>query len=257
MAFNGISPMNTLAKIIEFRNVDYSYDSLIRDQISIFDQFYVGRKQLKQNTRIPFKLSNFNFELRRGDVLGVIGSSGSGKSTFLKLCSRILVPTSGEVLLNGRVSPMIELGVGFSMDFSAQENALLYACLIGNNFFSVKEQLTSIIDWAELSGREREPLRQFSTGMVARLAFATATEFPTDLLIIDEVLSVGDEHFRKKSTNRLNRLIQDSSAVILVSHDLATIEELCTRVIYLSEGTIVYDGDVKTAISHYRKSQNT
>ena len=237
---------------LTFSNVSFSYGKTgngKRSIISFAKTRFLKRDERKQRER--FLLSGINLTIEHGEIIGVIGRNGAGKSTFLKISAGILFPSAGNVFNRGKIAPIIELGAGFSMDFSARENILVYGCLMGNSRREVLNKMDGILEWAELSDLGDVPMRTFSTGMAGRIAFSAATAFESDLILIDEVLSVGDESFRKKSQERVDLLLNSGAAVILVSHDLETIRKFTSRVILLENGKILFDGNTEIAIKKY------
>lgn len=241
--------------IVVFDHVDFAYSENY-ERRSIFRSFQRNKEQIQNVHVTNFHSTDINLEIYPGEVIGVIGRNGSGKSTFLKLCAKILFPNSGVVQVRGKISPMIELGAGFSMDFSAEENIRMYACLMGNRLSEVNSNIESIIKWAEIEGRETDPLRTYSTGMIGRVAFSTATAFNADLVLIDEVLSVGDESFRNKSEDRVKKIMTSGAAILLVSHDMNTIRRFTNRILFFKNGRLIYDGDPDTGINLYLDSIN-
>jgi ABC-type polysaccharide/polyol phosphate transport system ATPase subunit len=185
----------------------------------------------------------------------LVGGNGAGKSTLLKLISGIYYPTSGSIKIKGKIAPLIELGAGFSLDFSARENIELYGAILGNSLKSVRNNLEEILDWAELTSYADVPLRMFSTGMISRIAFATATQFHSEIVIMDEILSVGDEKFRRKSEKRIQRILNSGATVILVSHELDQVSRLTDRTIVLANGQIIFDGKSDDGIQYYLDGQ--
>ncbi len=252
MATNGGTTLISQENALTFKNVsfDYGNSGVVKSSIFVNLRTRIIQKS-KRKQREKFILSEINLSIKQGEIVGVIGRNGAGKSTFLKMSSGILFPTVGEVRNNGKIAPMIELGAGFSMDFSARENILVYGCLMGNTRKEVLAKTDEILEWAELADFGDAPMRTFSTGMIGRVAFSAATAFTADLILIDEVLSVGDETFRSKSQIRVNTLLNSGAAVILVSHDLETIRKFASRVIVLEKGKIIFDGDSDLAISKY------
>lgn len=198
-----------------------------------------------------FALSEVSFTLERGEVLAVIGRNGAGKSTLLKTLARVLPPTRGRVIVRGHVAPMIELSAGFNHELTGAENVVLYGSLLGRSPKEMVKRLGEIGEWADLIEHLDIPLRAYSSGMVARLAFATATDATPDLLLIDEVLSVGDADFREKSATRTASMISGGSAVVLVTHDLETVRNLATRALYLEHGKPVVTGAPDMVIDRY------
>ena len=199
-------------------------------------------------------LKDINFVLERGETLGIIGKNGAGKSTLLKLLSGILPPTHGNIKVRGKIAPLIELTAGFNPELNGIENIVLFGVLLGNSRSQMEDNCLSIAEWAGLSESIHLPVRTYSTGMVARLGFAVATFQQSELLIIDEILSVGDSQFQKKSIARIEKLIAGGEATILVSHDLNLIEDRATKVLWLEHGRQVMLGNPKEVLDGYRKS---
>ncbi len=187
-------------------------------------------------------LRDVSFSVRRGEKVGVIGPNGSGKSTTLKVIAGILKPTSGTVRVDGEIAPLIELGAGFDPDLSVIENIIYYSVMLGRSRDEARASVDGILDFAGLYDHSNEPLKALSSGMVARLGFAIATEKRPDILILDEVLSVGDESFRRRSASRLHRLVDERTTVIVVSHDAAFVRAMTDRALLLEEGCVVADG---------------
>lgn len=198
-----------------------------------------------------FALQKVSFEIARGETVSIIGRNGAGKSTLLKVIARVLPPTTGRVIVRGHVAPMIELGAGFNPELTAAENIVLYGTLLGRTPKEMKSRIEVIADWADLTKHLDVPIRAFSSGMTARLAFATATDVTPDLLLIDEVLSVGDADFREKSAARTVELMNSGCAVLLVSHDLDAVEKMSTRAIYLENGLQKVSGTPQSVIATY------
>jgi ABC-type polysaccharide/polyol phosphate transport system ATPase subunit len=198
-------------------------------------------------------LKDVSFTVDSGEVLAIIGKNGAGKSTLLKILARVLPPTTGTAKVSGSIAPMIELGAGFHPEMSGAENVLLYSTLMGRDMSKTKSRIEAIGEWAGVSDHMDFPLRAFSSGMVARLAFATASDETSDVLLIDEVLSVGDADFRAKSSARLDELIQHGSAVVLVSHDMNTVKKLATKAVWLENGVVKMSGPAEQVVAAYEK----
>jgi ABC-2 type transport system ATP-binding protein len=197
-------------------------------------------------------IDDLSLTVWRGEKIGIIGENGSGKSTLLKIISGILELSSGVVSVHGRIAPLIELGAGFDPDLSLTDNIVYYGVLLGFTKAEMEERVDRILDFAELTTRAHEPLKALSSGMNARLAFAVATDHSPDILLLDEVLSVGDENFRAKASARLQRLWSEHSTILIVSHELAFIEQQCNRVIWLHQGRKVAEGEPSSIIAQYR-----
>lgn len=199
-------------------------------------------------------LDDVSFTVSAGEVFGVIGHNGAGKSTLLKILARVLPPTAGRVIVRGTVAPMIELGAGFNGEMTGRENIILYGALLGRELSLMRRRTAAIAEWAGLEDFLDVPVRSYSTGMVARLGFSVATDVKPDLLIVDEVLSVGDQEFQARSSERIAGMMRDGTAVVLVSHALDTVGELAQRVLWLDHGRAKMVGDAGEVIDSYRAS---
>lgn len=199
-------------------------------------------------------LKDIDLVISEGEKIGIIGANGSGKSTLLKVISGILKPTTGEVAVHGSVAPLIELGAGFESELSVADNIVIYGVLLGFSRQAMKSRIQDILEFAELHEYERVPVKGLSSGMMARLAFAIATDTRPDILIVDEVLSVGDESFKQKSQQRMEQLLSENTTALLVSHDLELIEKNCIRVLWMDKGKIRFVGNSENAISLYLES---
>ncbi|MGA0199446.1 MAG: ABC transporter ATP-binding protein, partial [Prochlorotrichaceae cyanobacterium] len=209
---------------------------------------------LEGNYRKPRKrlvLDRVNLSITRGEKIGIIGANGSGKSTLLKVICGILEPTQGAVKVKGTIAPLIELGAGFDDDLSVIDNVILYGILMGFPKTIMKQKMQQILDFAELTDYAYVPVKGLSSGMSARLGFAIATDVNPDILIIDEVLSVGDEHFHRKSQQRMNELWHENSTVIVVSHNLKFITEACQKAIVIEHGKVLFFGSAQEAADRY------
>ena len=197
-------------------------------------------------------LSDVSFQIKPGEVVGVVGLNGSGKSTLLKVISGILTPSEGVVKTYGSISPMIELGAGFDMELTARENVFLNGSVLGFGREFLTKKYDEIMDFAELRDFEDVAIKNFSSGMVARLGFAIATLVKPDILIVDEILSVGDFLFQQKCEQRIGELMSGGTTVLLVSHSLDQIERLCSRVIWLDHGIVKMDGRTSEVCKQYK-----
>ena len=196
-------------------------------------------------------LQGIDIEVRHGESLALIGDNGSGKSTLLKCLARILPPDQGEVTVNGRVATLLELGAGFHPDLSGRENVYLNGAILGLTRAEIETNFDAIVDFAGVREFIDTPVRNYSSGMYVRLGFAIAVHVNPDILLVDEVLSVGDAHFQEKSLARMRHFVRRGKTVVLVSHDLAAVEALCERTIVLDRGRIVFDGPTSEAIEFY------
>lgn len=188
-------------------------------------------------------INNISFNINQGEIVGILGRNGAGKSSLLKVIAGVFAPTTGEVTLGGKIAPMLELGAGFDIDLTANENIFLNGALLGYDKKFVESKTNEILEFAELIGHENQPIRTFSSGMMMRLAFSIATIVAPEILIVDEVLSVGDSHFANKSKNRMRELMDGGTTVLMVSHQMEQIRSMCSRVIWLENGNIKMDGD--------------
>ena len=196
-------------------------------------------------------LKNVSFEVYKGEVMGIIGRNGAGKSTLLKVISGILKPQEGSVERHARVVPMLELGSGFDMELTGLENIFLNGAILGYDKHFLQSKCQEIIDYSELGQFINMPLKTYSSGMLARLAFSVATIVKPDILIVDEILSVGDESFQAKSRQRMLELMSGGTTVLFVSHNIEQIREMCQRVVWLEEGRVRMIGDVQRVSEEY------
>lgn len=196
-------------------------------------------------------LDRIDFTIKAGEKIGIIGANGAGKSTLLKVISGILQPTSGAVRVHGNIAPLIELGAGFNHKLSVLDNIILYGVLLGFSRSEMVRRSKAILEFAELQDWALAPVKALSSGMTARLGFSIATDVQPNILILDEVLSVGDENFKHKCKQRINKFWYGETTVLLVSHDLGFIRESCQRVIWLDKGRIRFIGDKQEAVERY------
>jgi lipopolysaccharide transport system ATP-binding protein len=202
-------------------------------------------------------LQNVNFEIKRGDRVGVIGRNGAGKSTLLKILSRIMEPTTGRVTINGRVASLLEVGTGFHPELTGRENIFLNGAILGMPRREIQRKFDEIVDFAEVEKFLDTPVKRYSSGMYTRLAFAVAAHLETEILIVDEVLAVGDAHFQKKCMGAMDRLANDGRTVLFVSHNLTAVAALCRRGLLFSHGTLLLDDDVNLALKQYSSDLTT
>jgi len=239
--------------VIEVKDVDLNYVIRHGRARTIKEAAISAIKRIDLDITVS-ALKQIDFTVDRGEVLAIVGHNGAGKSTLLKILSRVLPPTKGVVKVHGTVAPMLELGAGFNPELSGEDNILLFGVLLGNSTKEMKSKVSEIAEWAGLTEQIQLPLRTYSTGMMARLAFAVATFQKSDVLIIDEILGVGDADFQVKSKARMMELISQGEATILVSHVLSTVEDLATKVLWLDHGQQKMIGPTKEVLDAYRKA---
>ena len=198
-------------------------------------------------------LKGINLKIQKGEVVALIGTNGSGKSTLLKLMTKIIYPNKGEIKTNGKLTSLLELGAGFHPDFSGRENIYFNASIFGITKKQIDERLESIIEFSELENFIDNPVRTYSSGMFMRLAFAVAINVDADILLIDEILSVGDEHFQNKCIEKMLDLKKQGKTMVFVTHSMESVKKLCDRAVWLCDGRIKQDGDVNEVIDSYVK----
>ncbi len=217
----------------------------------IFINLFTPRKKKKKD--YFWALKDIDFRINKGDVVGIIGANGAGKSTLLKVVSGVYKPTTGTVEVNGKISPMIELGAGFDGELTARENIYLNGAILGYSKEFLEEKFDEIVEFSELKDFLDVPVKNFSSGMVAKLAFSISTIVDPEVLIVDEILSVGDIKFQEKSKNKMMSMIEGGTTVLYVSHSIDSIKELCSKVIWLDHGKIVKMGNAKEICDEYYK----
>ena len=222
-----------------------------------FDSFkeYVIKSIKRQVSYDAFMaLQGVSFEVMRGDSVGLVGLNGSGKSTMLKVIAGVLKPTEGKVAVNGTIAPLIELGAGFDMDLTARENVFLNGALLGYSRARMEEQYPDIVEFSELAEFMDVPVKNFSSGMVSRLAFAIATIGTPDILIVDEVLSVGDFHFQEKCEARIQNMRDHGTTILFVSHSLEQVKKICNKMAWLEKGHLKMFGNTEDICDIYAQS---
>jgi ABC-2 type transport system ATP-binding protein/lipopolysaccharide transport system ATP-binding protein len=200
-------------------------------------------------------LKDVSFYVNRGEVFGLIGHNGAGKSTLLKLIARVLRPTKGRVLVKGKVAPLLEFGAGFHPELTGRENVYLNGAMLGFTQDEMDAKFQDIVDFAELWDFIDAPLRTYSSGMWARLGFSVATDVDPDILIIDEILSVGDEAFQRKSMDRITSFRDKGVSILFVSHNMDAISQMCQRTAWIDQGVLKIVGETEEVIAAYRESQ--
>jgi len=236
--------------VIEITNVNLTYRVFMNRTSSLKVLF---RDAIKGKARVVeyIALQDVSFSVDKGEVVAILGRNGAGKSTLLKVLAGVLPPTKGSSKVDGKIAPMIELGAGFHPEMTGAENVLFYSALMGRDTKKVKTRTPAIGEWAGVSDHMDFPLRTFSSGMVARLAFSTATDEQADVLLVDEVLSVGDADFQAKSKTRMHELITSGAAVVLVSHDMRAVLELATKAVWLESGHVKMIGNPSEVVAAY------
>ena len=237
--------------MIEVNDVSMKFN-LASEKLDSFKEFVI--KTLKHQITYDefWALKHVTFSLKRGESLGLIGLNGSGKSTMLKVIAGVLKPTKGNVVVRGSVAPLIELGAGFDADLTARENVFLNGAILGHSRQEMTSYYDDIVEFSELAGFMDVPVKNFSSGMVARLAFAIATIGTPDILIVDEALSVGDFRFQSKCEQRIQKMLDKGTTLLFVSHSIAQVESLCNKIVWLDHGNVRRYGDAKEICKEYK-----
>lgn len=235
----------------------------IKDVSKVFEIPHENRNTLKSYFLNPFKrigkekfnaLDDINFNVNKGDFIGIIGRNGSGKSTLLKIVAEIFEPSTGKVTVNGSLVPFLELGVGFNPELTGRENIFLNGIILGMTRKYMEEKFKEIVAFAEIEEFIDLQVKNYSSGMIVRLAFAIAMEARADIYLLDEILSVGDASFQKKSLEKMLGLLSDGATALFVSHNIEDVKKYCNRVIYLEKGKMLFDGNVEEGVKMYEKS---
>lgn len=242
--------------MIKVNNVSMKFNLGIEKGFSL-KQFFVDmfnpKKRKKKVNNDFWALTDVDFEVKKGEVVGFVGNNGAGKSTLLKVVAGVMKPTKGKVDIYGNICPMIELGAGFDPDLTARENIYLNGAVLGYSKKFLDEKFDEIVEFSELKAFLDVPIRNFSSGMVARLAFSIATVVDPEILIVDEILSVGDINFQQKSENKMRSMIGGGTTVLYVSHSLESIRKLCDKVVWLEKGKIQMVGNAKEVCEAYKE----
>jgi len=237
---------------IKFRSVSLDYKLANEGEISSFKEWVIRRVTRKLSYRKLRVLDDLNFTVESGVTLGVVGHNGAGKSTLLRIAAGILQPSEGVATMRGEIAPIIELGTGFEFELSGRENIFFNGALLGHSWADMNERVDEIVDFSGLGDFIDHPIRTYSTGMVVRLAFAIATTVDPSILLLDEVLSVGDQRFQAKCNRRMVDFQQRGVTTVLVSHDLSAIERICNQCLWLDHGRLMAAGPVDEVTSQYR-----
>jgi ABC-2 type transport system ATP-binding protein/lipopolysaccharide transport system ATP-binding protein len=241
------------SKVVNFDKVGVRY-RIPSERISSFKEYSIRWIQRKVAHRDFWALRDVNLSVDRGETFGLIGPNGAGKSTLLKLIARVFKPTSGRVVVRGQVAPLLEFGAGFHPELTGRENIYLNGALLGFSRQEMEEKFKGIVDFAELWDFIDVPLRTYSSGMWARLGFAVATDVDADILLVDEVLSVGDESFQRKSSTRMQEFRDRGTSSVLVSHNMDMIIKMCDRTAWLDHGQIKAVGKTSEVVQAYLKN---
>ena len=243
--------------VIEFKNVyksylisRFKYKRLSDDISQIFQRLVTGKKRTIQSEKF-LALKNVNFNVKRGEGLGIIGKNGAGKTTILKLISKVTYPDSGEIKADGKIGAFIELGAGLHPELSGRENIYLYGAILGMKKKEIEEKFDNIVKFSGLRKFLDTPIKRYSSGMYARLGFSVVAFMDPDILLIDEVLAVGDKNFQEKCLLRMHKFAKSNKTLIFISHNLEAIKKMCSRVIVLDGGRILFQGNTEQAIKKY------
>ena len=243
--------------MIKLENVSMKFNLGIEKNFSIKQAFvnFFSFKHKKKKKEYFWALQDISFEIKKGEVVGLIGSNGAGKSTLLKIVSGVMKPTEGKVTVNGVISPMIELGAGFDSELTARENIFLNGAILGYSKQFIESKFDEIVEFSELKDFLDVPVKNFSSGMTAKLAFSIATVVNPEILIVDEILSVGDIKFQEKSKNKMLEMIKGGTTVLYVSHSLNSIKELFDKVVWIENGKMIKMGETKKICEEYYNTQ--
>ena len=237
--------------IVNVENVSVIFN-IANEKIQSLKEYFIKAAKRELMFREFVAVDDVSFQVNKGDVFGLVGTNGSGKSTMLKVVAGVLEPSKGSCTVSGSISPLIELGAGFDFELTARENIYLNGALLGHSKKFLDEQLDEIIEFAELRDFMEMPIKNYSSGMVARIAFAIATTTEPDLLIVDEVLSVGDFLFQQKCEDRINNMIKHGTTVLIVSHSTDQVERLCNRALWIEKSHLKMLGSAKEVCDAYR-----
>jgi len=241
---------------IEVKDVSVKFN-LAKEKIETLKEYFLNFVKGNKNKIDEFyALKNISFNIEKGDSFAILGSNGSGKSTMLKVISGIYHASSGSVIVKGSVAPMIELGAGFDFDLTARENIYLNGAVLGYSRKFMHQKFEEIINFAELWDFVDVPVKNFSSGMQARLGFAIATLIKPDILIVDEILSVGDAHFKEKCENKMAELKEGGTTLVLVSHSIEQVLSVCKHAVWINKGTLMKIGDVKEVCDEYMRNKD-
>lgn len=238
---------------IQVKNVTVRFN-MASEKIDNLKEYFVKLMKRELMFQEFLALKNVDFTVKKGEAWGIVGTNGSGKSTLLKLICGILKPYKGEVYINGNIAPLIELGAGFDGDLTARENIFLNGAVLGFSKKYMQEHFDEIVDFAELHDFLDMPIKNYSSGMAARLGFSIATVIKPEILIVDEVLSVGDYAFQQKCEKRMHELLKDGTTLLYVSHSIDSVKEICNHALWLNKGNVKASGEVEEVCNAYMNS---
>lgn len=238
--------------VIKVQDVSMHFN-LMEEKVDSLKEYFMKLIKGKLLYNDFIALQRVSFTVEKGEILGLIGLNGAGKSTLLKILAGVLTPTTGKVMVKGKIAPLIEVGAGFDPELTARENIFLNGAILGHSEAYMKEHFQEIIEFAELQQFVDVPVKNFSSGMYARLGFSIATMVQQDILIVDEVLSVGDYRFQEKCEQRIRKMLEKGVTIIMVSHDNDLIQKLCTKVVWLDYGKVKAIGDTQKICSEYEE----
>ena len=246
-----IDPQPDTALLLQDISVQYRIPN---ESIRTFKEYVIRVIQGKIKHNSFWALKHINLEVKQGEIFGILGRNGAGKSTMLKVISKVLIPATGRLWIKGSISPLLQLGAGFHPELTGRENIFLNGTLLGHPQHEIEEMVEEIIDFSEIGSFLETPLRTYSSGMQARLGFAVATAWKPDILILDEVLSVGDVAFQEKCLNRMTDFRESGATVLMVSHSIEQIRTICKRALWLDKGEIKVMGDAQDVCDAYQEA---
>lgn len=242
-----------MANAVEVKNVSMCFN-MTKDRINSLKEYLIKMFKRQLYFEEFWALQDISFSVKKGEIFGIIGLNGAGKSTLLKVIAGVLKPTKGNVHINGSIAPLIELGAGFDMELSARENVFLNGAILGYSKHFIESKFDEIVEFSELHEFIDVPLKNYSTGMIARLGFSIATLVKPDILIVDEILSVGDFKFQDKCNDRINNMVRSGTTVVMVSHAIDQIKNICTNVLWMEHGRIVDIGYANEICRSFERS---
>ncbi len=246
------NPLPDFAIHLEDVSVRYRVPS---ERIGSFKEYLIRWLKRQVKMRTFWALKGINIDVNRGEIFGIVGDNGAGKSTLLKVIARVLRPTKGRVVVAGKVAPLLELGAGFHPELTGQENIFLNGAMLGFSHREMLEKFDQIVEFSELGEFINAPIRTYSTGMYARLGFSVATASDPDVLLVDEILGVGDETFQKKCQKRISEFCERGTSILLVSHNMLMIKAMCQRAAWLDHGEMKLVGEPGSVVEAYRQKE--